>query len=44
MNITPEELAILIGSKEVEIFLLKKQLSAALKRIEELMPKPDAPV
>lgn len=40
MNITPEELAMLIGSKEVEIFLLKKQLALAQQKIAELTKEP----
>lgn len=43
MNVTPEELAMIIGSKEVEIFLLKKQLHEAQKRIAELTPKQEHP-
>lgn len=43
MQVTPEELALLIGLKDIEIMVLQKQLVAAKKRIAELEPKPEAP-
>ena len=43
MQITIEELEMLLGNKDVEIYVLKRQLEAAQKRIAELTPKPDAP-
>lgn len=36
MQVTPEELATLIGLKDIEIMVLQKQLAAANKRIAEL--------
>lgn len=42
MNITVEELAMLLGQKDMEIFVLQKQLQGALARVAELEPKPEA--
>jgi hypothetical protein len=41
MQVSIEEIAMLIGSKDIEIMSLQKQLDAAQKRIAELEPKPD---
>ena len=40
MQVTPEELATLIGLKDIEIMVLQKQLAAAQKQIADLTPKP----
>lgn len=40
MQITIEELAMMLGQKDIEIFSLEKRLIEAQKRIEELTPKP----
>lgn len=42
MNVTTEELAMLIGARDIEIFFLQKQLQAAQKRLAELEQKPEA--
>jgi len=44
MQVTPEELATLIGLKDIEIMVLQKTVAALQKRVEELTPKPEAPV
>lgn len=36
MQVTVEELAMLIGQKDIEIFFLQKQIQAAKARIAEL--------
>lgn len=43
MKVTPEELATLIGLRDIEIHVLQKQLAAALQRLAELEKKPDVP-
>lgn len=43
MQVTVEELAMLIGSKEIEIFTLQKQIAALQKLVKELEPKPEQP-
>lgn len=40
-KITSEELAMLLGLRDIEIFSLQKQLQDAMKKIAELEPKPD---
>lgn len=40
-QVTIDELAMLIGAKEIQIFALQKQIAAQQKRIEELTPKPE---
>lgn len=42
MQVTPEELATLLGMKTIEIFAMQKQIAAMQKRIEELTPKAEA--
>ena len=44
MNINIEEVAMLLGQKDMEIYNLQKQLSALQIRVKELEPKPEAPV
>ena len=44
MQVTPEELATLIGLKDIEIMVLQKTVAALQKRLAELEPKPEAPV
>lgn len=39
MNVTVDELVLMLGTRDVEVYLLQKQLQAALKKIEELTPK-----
>jgi hypothetical protein len=41
MNVTPDELAMLLGAKDIEIFALQKRVADLQKRVEELTPKPD---
>lgn len=41
MQVSIEEVAALLGQKDIEILVLQKSLQAATKRIEELTPKPD---
>jgi hypothetical protein len=41
MQVTIEELAMMIGQKDIQIFSLEKQLIAAHQRIAELSPKHD---
>lgn len=36
MNVSVDELAMLLGAKDIEIYSLQKQLQAALKKVEEL--------
>lgn len=43
MQVTIDELAMLLGAKDIEIYALQKQIQAAMKRIAELEPKPDEP-
>lgn len=40
MNVSVEEVAMVIGQKELEIYYLQKQIAALQKRIAELMPNP----
>jgi hypothetical protein len=39
MNMTIDELALMLGAKDMEIYILQRELAAAKKRIEELTPK-----
>lgn len=41
MNVTPDELAMLLGARDIEIYALQKQLAEAQKKIAELTPKPE---
>lgn len=41
MQVTVEELAMLIGQKDVEIFYLQKQIATLQKQVSELTPKPE---
>lgn len=36
MNITIEELCLLLGQKDVELYLLKKQLQETLEKLKEI--------
>jgi len=36
MNVTTEELAMMLGAKDIEIFFLQKQIAELQKRIAEL--------
>jgi hypothetical protein len=36
MNVSIEEVAMILGQKEIEIFVLQKQIATLLKRIAEL--------
>lgn len=40
-QVSVEEVAMLLGAKDIEIHYLQKQLQAANKRIEELTAKPE---
>lgn len=40
-HVTIEELAMMIGQKEIQLFALEKRLIAAHRQIAELTPKPD---
>lgn len=42
MSISVEELAAIIGAKEIEIVVLRKQLADAQRRIAELEKKPES--
>lgn len=39
-RVTLDELAMILGSKDIEIFSLQKQLKAALEKLSELEGKP----
>lgn len=39
MNVSVEEVAMIVGQKDIEIFYLHKQIAALQKRIAELTPK-----
>jgi hypothetical protein len=41
MNVTVNELEMLIGQKEIELFALRKQVTLLEARISELEPKPE---
>ena len=41
MKVSIEEVAMLLGQKDIEIFALQQQLQAALKRLAEFEPKPE---
>lgn len=41
MNVTIEQLLALIGAKEVDIFLLRQEITALKQRIAELEKKPE---
>lgn len=41
VKVSIDELAMMIGQKDIEIFALHKQITAMQKRIEELTPKPE---
>lgn len=38
-SVTVEEVAMIMGQKDIEIFALQKQIVAQARRIEELTPK-----
>jgi len=40
MNFTEDQIAAIIGAKELELIALRMQLAQALARIKELEPKP----
>lgn len=43
MQVTTEDLAMLLGAKDIEIFFLQKQLAEAQKRLAAAFePKPEA--
>jgi hypothetical protein len=42
MQVSIEEIAMLLGAKDIEIHSLQKQLQVALARIAELEPKSEA--
>ena len=42
LKISLEEVAALLGQRDIEIMVLQKQLIAAQKHIEELSPKTDS--
>jgi hypothetical protein len=42
MEWNQDQIAAIIGAKELEIIALRMQLAQALKKIEELTPKPPA--
>ena len=44
MQVSVEEIAALLGQKDIEIMVLQKTVAAMQKRIDELTPKPEAPV
>lgn len=39
MNVTTDQILALLGSKEVEIMLLKQQIAALQQRVKELEPE-----
>jgi hypothetical protein len=39
MNVTVDELVLMLGTRDVEIYLLQKQLQAAQKQIASLKPQ-----
>lgn len=41
MQVSVEEIAALLGQKDIELLLLQKQLAAMQRRIDELTPKPE---
>jgi hypothetical protein len=41
MQVSVEEVQMLLGQKDIEIFALHKQIVALQKRVEELTPKPE---
>lgn len=41
MNVSVEEVAMILGQKDIEIFAMQKQISALQKRVEELTPRPE---
>lgn len=43
MQATVEELAMLIGAKEIELMIVRNQLAMAQKRIAELTPQEAQP-
>lgn len=43
MQVTNEELAMMLGVRDIEIYALQKQLAELQKRLKELEPKPDTP-
>lgn len=40
MQVSIDEIAMLLGAKDIEIHHLQKQIAALQKRVEELTPKP----
>lgn len=42
LQVSIEEVATLLGAKDIEIYFLQKQLKAAQERIAVLEPKPKA--
>ncbi len=43
MNVTTDQLLMLLGAKEVEIFLLKQQIASRDEALKELAPKEEKP-
>lgn len=41
MQVSVDEIAALLGQKDIEILVLQKQVGAMQKRIEELTPNPE---
>lgn len=41
MQVTVEELAMLLGTKDIEIYSLQKQVASLQQKLAEVQPKPE---